>query len=354
MNKSKLGRVILILLVACGVAVAVAYMALWRTQQSANILRLYGNVDIREVRLAFNANERITKMHVHEGEVVHAGQLLAELQSVRYADAVEQALKRVENQRQVLTRLLKGSRPEEIVAARAKMHAAEATLANAEITYRRIQELTRRELVARQELDDAEAALKRARGDFVAAEQEYILAVKGPRSEDIEAARASLKAEEAALALAQRSLHDTKLYAPSDGIIEDRILEPGDMASPNTPAFTLAIMNPVWVRAYVPEPELGKIHLGMRAQVTTDSFPGKAYEGWVGYLSPTAEFTPKSVETPELRTRLVYQLRVYVCNPENQLRLGMPSTVTIALDQPKSAPGEASNLGCKSVESEKQ
>jgi HlyD family secretion protein len=353
MNKSKLRRLVAILLILAAAAGA-GYGLLWRKPQNDKILRLYGNIDIREVQLAFNVNERIVKILVQEGDFVHVGQLLAELQAVRYADTVRQAEKQVENQKQVLTRLLNGSRPEEILATQAKMQAAEATFTNAEITFRRTKELTERGLIAKQDFDNAEATLKLARGDFDNAKQQYVLAVKGPRSEDIEAARALLGSQEAALALAQHNLRDTRLYAPSDGMIEDRILQPGDMASPGTPVFTLAIMDPLWVRAYVPEADLGKIHLGMRAQVTTDSFPGKIYQGWVGYISPAAEFTPKTVETPELRTRLVYQVRVYVCNPENQLRLGMPATVTIILDQPASAPGEISRLGCRNVESQRQ
>ena len=111
------------------------------------------------------------------------------------------------------------------------------------------------------------------------------------------------------------------------------------MATPQKPVLTMALTNPVWVRTYAQEATLGSLALGMTADVSTDSYPGKAYKGWIGFISPTAEFTPKNVETPELRTRLVYQVRVYVCNPENELRLGMPGTVTIPLDQPKPAPG---------------
>jgi HlyD family secretion protein len=105
------------------------------------------------------------------------------------------------------------------------------------------------------------------------------------------------------------------------------------MAFPETPVYTLALTNPVWVRAYVSEPDLGKIKLGMSAEVSTDSYPGKVYKGWVGFISPTAEFTPKSVETTEERTKLVYQVRIYVCNSQNELRLGMPATVVIPLNQ---------------------
>jgi len=116
-------------------------------------------------------------------------------------------------------------------------------------------------------------------------------------------------------------------------VIQDRLLEPGDMASPQRPVYTLALSNPLWVRAYVGETDLGHIHPGMRATVHTDSFPDKNYEGWVGFISPTAEFTPKSVETREVRTDLVYQVRIFVCNPQNQLRLGMPAVTTIDLNQ---------------------
>jgi len=161
--------------------------------------------------------------------------------------------------------------------------------------------------------------------------------VLGPREEDIAAAKATLQANEGDLALAKRELADAKLYAPTNGIIQNRLLEPGDMASPQKPALTLALDDPLWVRAYVPETDLGKIRLGMKAEVTTDSFPGKKYDGWVGFISPTAEFTPKTVETTEVRTRLVYQVRVFVRNPQGELRLGMPAVTTIPLSQPEAA-----------------
>ena len=115
-------------------------------------------------------------------------------------------------------------------------------------------------------------------------------------------------------------------------MIQNRILEPGDMASPQRPVYSLALTDPIWVRTYVGETDLGKLRPGMSAQVSTDSYPGKTYRAWIGYISPTAEFTPKAVETTRVRTDLVYQVRVYVCNPQDELRLGMPATVTIALN----------------------
>ena len=339
MNK-KIVRPLVIILVA-----VLAAGAWWynnrRHSEPVNQLTLYGNIDIREADLAFNNSEHIGTLLVQEGDRVHKGQLLATLHSERMAAAAAAEEARVASRKAALARLMTGSRPEEIRQAHADVAAAKAKLADATASYKRVKDLVKRKVASHQELDDAKAALNTARAELKVAQEALALAVEGPRSEDIDEARAALKAEEAQLVLAQEVLKDTSLYAPSDGVIRNRILEPGDMVSPQTPVFTLAMTNPVWVRSYLPEPMLGKVSLGMKAQVSTDSYPGKTYQGWVGFISPTAEFTPKNVETPELRTRLVYQLRVYVCNPQDELRLGMPATVTVPLDQPKPAPGQS-------------
>jgi HlyD family secretion protein len=119
------------------------------------------------------------------------------------------------------------------------------------------------------------------------------------------------------------------------------------MAFPQTPVYTLALTEPLWVRAYVEEPELGRVWPGMRAEVHTDSHPGKSYDGWLGFISPTAEFTPKSVETERVRTDLVYQVRVFVCDPQNELRLGMPAWVTLTLDQPHTTSASDKETACR-------
>ena len=300
----------------------------------ANELVLYGNVDIRQVRLAFNGNERIADMMVREGDRVKKGQLLATLDKARLSHQVAQAEAQVKAQKEVLAALLAGTRPEDIRKARADVEAAEAEEKNAGVVFRRKSTLAEKDLISIQERDDAKAAADYAVAQLKAAKEALALALAGPRQEDIAAARETLRAYKAALSVAKRNLDYAYLYAPSDGVIQTRILEPGDMASPQTPVFTLALTDPVWVRAYVPEPDMGKIRLGMSAEVTTDSYPGKRYRAWIGFISPTAEFTPKSVETREVRTNLVYQVRVYVCNFVNELRLGMPATVTVPLDQP--------------------
>ena len=292
-------------------------------------LTLYGNVDIRQIRAAFYSTGRIQQMLVREGDAVTNGQLIAELDATRYEAAAAKAEAQVAMQRQVVARMLAGSRPEEIVEAQARVRAAEASLKDTAQKQVRAQALAKDEYVSQQQLDDAQTAVDMTRANLEAVQQSAALAVQGPRKEDIAAAQAQLSVYEASLKLAQQELADSKLYAPADGIVQNRILEPGDMASPQNPVYTLALSNPVWVRAYVPEPDLGKISAGLVAKVTTDSFPGKVYEGWVGYISPSSEFTPKQVETSDLRTRLVYQVRIYVKNPQNELRLGMPATVQI-------------------------
>jgi HlyD family secretion protein len=327
-----------ILLLALIAIVAAGGALLWqftRTEAPASMLVLYGNVDIRQVDLAFNASERVAQMLVREGDAVVQGQLLATLEMERFAQALARAEAQVEAQTEVVARLEAGTRPEEIRKALADVEAAAADARNAELNYQRVQALAKDGVATQQRADDATAAHQSAQARLKAAQETHDLAVAGPRKEDIAAAKALLKVYEAEAALARRDLANASLHAPARGVLRDRVLEPGDMASPQRPAYTLALTDPVWVRAYVAEPDLGKIWPGMAAQVTADSYPGKAYKAWIGFISPTAEFTPKAIETQQLRTRLVYQVRVFVENPQDELRLGMPATVTIDLTQPR-------------------
>jgi HlyD family secretion protein len=231
----------------------------------------------------------------------------------------------------VVARLEAGSRIEDIRKAQADVKSAQATVAFAQKEFDRIQALVKRKSMPVQSLDRARSELDAARERMRSLKELHELAVIGPRVEDIAEARAQLEAAESAFNLAKKTWQDAHLYAPADGIIQDRILEPGDMANINTPVYTLALIDPVWARTYVPENRLGRLKYGMPAKIRTDSYPDKVYDGWVGFISPTAEFTPKTVETPELRTSLVYQVRVFACNPQNELRLGMPVTVNIPL-----------------------
>ena len=306
-------------------------------------LILYGNVDIREVQLAFQDAGRIRALPVDEGARVAAGQVVAELDPTRYQLELQRLNGEVAAQTQVLARLRQGSRPQEVARARAAAASARASLADAATQLARKQQLRTVNRISVQEVDTARTRVETLQANLKAAEEEVSLVVEGPRQEDIAAAEASLAALAAARDLAAQRLEDTRLLAPAAGVIRTRILEPGAMAAPGAPVFTLALTDPLWVRAYISEPDLGLVHEGMRAEVRTDTLPDKTYQGWVGFISSTAEFTPKTVETTELRTKLVYRARIFVCDPQEELRLGMPVTVTL---QPGARPESSPAPSC--------
>lgn len=324
---------LLVLLVLIGIAGSGYTMYQSRDPVDSSTLRFYGNVDIRQIQPAFQVSGRLQKIYVQEGDTVKAGALLAEIDDIRYTANVQKAQAELVAQEETLNALLAGSRPQEIKKAKADVQAFEAKLADARTTMKRMEKLFSRKATSHQKLDDATTTYKAYSASLEAAHQALNLISAGPRKEDIAKAQAKLLAAQAVVALASKELDDTRLYAPSDAVVRDRIMEPGDMAFPTTPVLTLAKTQPLWIRIYVPEPDLGKLKPGMKAQITTDSFPETTYKGWLGYISPAAEFTPKNVETPALRTRLVYQARVYACNQNKELRLGMPATVHIDLQQ---------------------
>ncbi len=330
-------RTILILLLILVIG-AVAGLAWWLTQRenSARQLVVYGNVDLRQVQLSFNNSERIAAVLVQEGDRVRQGQLVARLDTRRLEPQVAQAEAQAAAQQQVVQRLRNGSRPEEIAQARANVDSAKADAFNARQQYERVKsaaEMSAGRAVRQQDVDSAKAALQVAEAKLVVNQRALELAVIGPRKEDIAQNEAQLRANEAQLAFLRQQLIDAQLLAPIDAVVRTRVLEPGDMASPQRPVFTLAITDPKWVRAYVSEPDLGKVHPGMAASVAVDSFPNRRFDGWVGFISPVAEFTPKSVQTEELRTSLVYEVRVFVKDPSDELRLGTPATVYLNTNQ---------------------
>lgn len=331
MNKKLLAAPVA--LVAMAVAVAV-----WWTRQShteaKNELVLHGNVDIRQVELAFNASGRIEEMLAREGDRVKKGQSLARLDTTRLALALVQAEALAAAQRSEVAKLKAGSRPEEIEQAAAQRAAARVAVDDAQQVYRRQLDLVARRFVSQQQADRAKNDLDAAVARLKVAEESHRLAVLGPRREDVAAAEANLAALDAAVAGLRHDLSEGELKTPDDGVIENRILERGDMASPQKSVFTLSLTEPVWARVFLPEDALGRVPAGARATITSDSHPGRRYAGWIGFISPAAEFTPKTVETAELRTSLVYQARVFACAGQDELRQGMPVTVTIAYDQP--------------------
>ena len=299
-------------------------------------LRLYGNVDLRQIELPFNGNERISAVLVQEGDHVTQGQLLARLDTSRLAPQVAKAEADLAAQTQSVDRLHHGNRPEEIAQARANLDAAAADAENARAQFARLRALSDSSsgrAVSRQDMDTAKAALDSAEARLAVNRKALALELAGPRKEDVAQGEAQLRGDLAQLALVQQQLKDAELLAPQNAVVRSRIVEPGEIASPQKAAFTLAITDPKWVRVYVTETDLGGVREGLNASVTVDAFRGRQFAGWVGFISPVAEFTPKSVETSELRSSLVYEVRVFVRDPDDELRLGMPASVHLPLRQ---------------------
>ena len=315
------------------IAGAAAGWYLTRQQSTADTLVLFGNVDIRQVSLAFNGSERIAEMRVQEGDRVKAGQVLAKLDTRTLKLQIAQAEAQIAVQEQALLRLKHGTRPEEVAQARAQVASAQADVDLAEQQLKRLQNIEHAasQAISQQDLDSARSRRRVALAQLENQKKALELALIGPRKEDIAQAEAQLEVSKAELELLKHQLNLFELISPIDAVVRSRLLEPGDMASPQRPVYALAITNPKWVRAYIKEADLGMIKPGMGARVTTDSYPGQPIHGYIGYISSVAEFTPKTVQTEELRTSLVYEIRVYVDDPEDRLRLGMPATVHIPL-----------------------
>lgn len=247
-------------------------------------LVLYGNIEIRQVDLGFRVEGKIAKMFAEEGDKVKKGQLLASLDDATYRSNYDKSV--------------------------ADAQANKATSITARENYQRNVALCKDDTTSKQECDNL--------------------------FNNMNATKSLLDASIAASKTAKKNLADTKIYAPEEGIIMTRIQEPGAVVIPSQPVYTMAKSKPVWVRAYIPEPNLGNVKYGMKTKVYTDSIDPKTgehreYTGWVGYISPVAEFTPKTVQTTDLRTDLVYRIRVYIYDIDEFLRQGMPVTIKIDL-----------------------
>lgn len=274
---------VLILIILLGVLGGI-YAYNHRQKDNNDELTLYGNVEIRQVDLSFRVEGKIAKMLVEEGDYVKKGQLLAYLEDTNYKSTYEKNM--------------------------ADIQTLKAISANAQSQYERNIPLCADGTTSKQECD----TLKNNK----------------------DSSSASLAASIAASKGAKKNLSDTKIYAPDEGIIMTRIQEPGAVVEPSMPIYTMAKIKPVWVRVYIPEPNLANIKYGMKANIFTDSINPKTgkhreYVGWVGYISPVAEFTPKTVETTNLRTDLVYRVRIYVYEIDQYLRQGMPVSVKFDL-----------------------
>jgi HlyD family secretion protein len=323
---------ILLPLLAVG---AVTACHLMRRQTADQLLVCYGNVDVHQVSLAFNGTGRLATLSAQEGDQVQAGQVLGNLDSRTLSLQLAQAEAQGQASQMALLKFQHGTRPEEIAADRANVASAQADADNASQQLARLKAAsshTDGQAVSQEDLDSAVARQRMAQAKLDNVQKSLELALRGTRKEDIDEQKAQVDASRAQVDLLKHYLEDMVLIAPVTAVVRSRLMEPGDMADPQHPVLALEMLSPKWVRTYVNEADLGRLKMGSPASVTTDSRPDQTIPGRVGYIASIAEFTPKTVQTEELRTSLVYEVRILVEDPANRLRLGMPATVRIAVD----------------------
>jgi HlyD family secretion protein len=376
-NRKRLAIVAMIALI-CAAAI------IWLEGRSGNgdrPIRVSGNIEVTDAELSFKIPGRVEARPADEGQMVKKGQTVALLDSKDLSQEANRSKAEVEAARAALAKLEAGSRPEEIAEAQAAASQAKARLeeleagsrpqeiAAAEAAYQsahadakrladdfdRYSGLYKKQLVSTQQYEAARTAsqmadarerqagehlgllkegprkeeIAQARDAYAQAAQRYTLVKIGPRREDIEQARARLEQARQMLALAETRLSYATLVSPLSGVVLSKSIEPGEYVSAGTPVVTVADLESVWLRAYVNETDLGRVKLGQQVRVTTDTYPGKAYDGRVSFISSQAEFTPKSVQTEKVRVKLVYRIKIDIRNPNRELKPGMPADAEI-------------------------
>ncbi|QCJ71018.1 secretion protein HlyD [Providencia heimbachae] len=324
MNNKRRPIAIFLIVILIGLAVGGYYY--YQSKQD-NALTLYGNVDVRTVNLGFRVGGRLASLEVDEGDKVTAGKQLGKLDDATYINALNKAKGVRDSAKAQLALKESGYRTQEVAQVEAEVAQKQAAWQYAESFYKRQQGLAAQRVISANDLDNARNNRNQALAALKAAQDKLNQYQSGFRQEEIAAARGEWLQAEAAVAQAELDLSDTILTASSAGTILTRAIEPGTIVGAGNTVFSVTLTHPVWVRAYINEPHLGAAVPGSEVLLYTDSRPNTPYHGKIGFVSPTAEFTPKSVQTPELRTDLVYRLRIIVSDPDDELRQGMPVTI---------------------------
>lgn len=291
----------------------------------SSTLKVSGTIEVTSTEVSFKVPGRIRERLVDEGAAVRTGQLVARLEDADLANEVAVRTAQVESARQLLAELEAGSRRDEVRQAEAVVARAEAEAKRQTDDFRRQQELLAKEVISRQRFEAVQAAYEAAQAQLRESRAALSLVREGPRRERIAQGRARLREAEAALKEAETRLGYATLTAPTAGIVTAKHAEPGEQVNPGSPVVTVGDLTSCWLRAYIPETELGRVKLGQRVRVTSDTYRGKAYEGTITFISPEAEFTPKNVQTEKERVKLVYRIKVTIPNPQQELKPGMPA-----------------------------
>ena len=319
---------VVIVLIVIIVLAALGGGWMWYQSRQAATLTLYGNVDIRTVNLSFRVGGRLASLAVDEGDAITAGQKLGEIDKAPYENALMQAQANVSTAKAKYDLVTAGYRDEEIAQAAAAVNQAQAAYDYAQNFYQRQQGLWKSRTISANDLENARSSRDQAQATLKSAKDKLSQYRTGNRPQEIAQAKASLEQAQAQLAQSQLDLQDTQLVSPSNGTLLTRAVEPGSMLNAGSTVLTLSLTRPVWVRAYISEANLHQAQPGQMVLLYVDGRPNKPYHGKIGFVSPTAEFTPKTVETPDLRTDLVYRLRIIVTDADDALRQGMPVTVS--------------------------
>lgn len=324
---------IAVLLVAA-IGAGVYFIPRWtRKPAPTNELTLSGNIEAHESLVSFKVQGRVSELPIEEGQQVEQGALLAKLEDADFRQHVRMDEATVAVRQSNLALILAGTRVQEVRASEQAVIDAQADVAQKRIDSERAQKLYAKDEISAQDRDLAATALKRSQANLRAAQQHYNEAEEGSRKEDISIARANLAQANAELGLSRIDESYTTLRAPVAGVITVRQAELGEVVAPGSPIVTLADLDHIWLRAYVPETDLGRIRWGEDATITTDTYPGKQYHGKISFISPDAEFTPKSVQTYKERVTLVYRIKIDIDNPNHELKPGMPADAHIVLAQ---------------------
>jgi HlyD family secretion protein len=319
------------------VALGVAALAAWHWYATANArrtaIRGSGIIEVTQVDAAFEVAGRMVERFVDEGMMVDGGEPIARLDEREYRLRVERASGAKDAAEAHYAMMVRGAREQEVDQALAAHESAQSTLRLAQLDYDRIAKLASSGIVSQNEVDRANTDLTNARKAEERAAAQLAMLREGFRTEEIEEARSRLRQAQAELELAELDLSHTKLFAPLAGRVLSKSREPGEMVEPGTPIVTIGDLTRPWVNLYVGERDLGHVRLGMKAQVLVDSFPNQPFPGTVTFVSDRAEFTPKNIQTPDERVKLVYRVKVEVTTRDQALKPGMPVDTVLPLDQ---------------------
>jgi HlyD family secretion protein len=287
-------------------------------------IRASGHIEATDIRLAATVGGRLLEAPFEEGNVVAAGVVVARLEATDAEHRLDQARATAEAADAQLRLLLAGTRAEDLRRAEDQLAQAQAELDAARRDLDRLAGLAERGTATEKSRDDAETRKEIAERAVAAARAQVDKLVAGPRRQEIEAARAQRAAAEAAVAAAEQKIVDATVLSPIDGVLTTRVAEPGEVLAPGAAIAVLTDLARPWLTVWIDEPNLSQVALGQSAVVTVDG-SDRTFEGTVSFISPVAEFTPKNVQTPDERAKLVFRVKLQLDNDEGIFKPGMPA-----------------------------